>query len=103
MAALGRLRQRKDGPCPPRHTCLVRKTTRPAEPAMATTVAELLAAWPSARSPLARHGMACIGCPMARFETVGEAAAAYGLEPRELLSEIVHAVSTHGATRRPAR
>lgn len=49
---------------------------------------ELLARWPSARAPLARKGMACVGCPMARFETLGEAAAAYGLDPRGLLSEV---------------
>ena len=49
---------------------------------------ELLARWPTARVPLARHGMACVGCPMARFETLGEAAAAYGLDPRELLSQV---------------
>jgi len=49
---------------------------------------ELLARWPSARLPLARHGMACVGCPMARFETLGEAASAYGFDSRTLLSEI---------------
>lgn len=60
----------------------------PHEPTIHTTMDELLARWPSAREPLARNGMACVGCPMARFETLGEAAAAYGLDSRELLSKV---------------
>lgn len=58
------------------------------EPTIHTTMAELLAQWPSARTRLARHGMACVGCPMARFETLGEAATAYGLDARALLNEV---------------
>jgi hybrid cluster-associated redox disulfide protein len=61
---------------------------------------ELFARWPSAREPLARRGMACVGCPMARFETLGEAAAAYGLDSRELLSEVMGR-DRHPRTRRP--
>ena len=60
----------------------------PHEPSIHTTMDELLARWPSARTPLARRGMACVGCPMARFDTLDEAAAAYALDPGELLSEV---------------
>ena len=49
------------------------------------TVADLIAACPGAGTALARRGMACVGCPMARFETVSEAGAAYGVDPAELL------------------
>lgn len=51
-------------------------------------MAELLAGWPAASSVLAARGMACVGCAMARFETVGEAAVAYGFDPQELLREV---------------
>jgi len=67
-------------------------------PTIHTTMAELLARWPSARAGLARHGMACVGCPMARFETLGEAAAAYGLDARALLIDVTGRVD-----RRPGR
>ena len=53
------------------------------------TMADLLAGWPAASHVLARRGMACIGCAMARFETVEEAADAYGFIAVELLEEIV--------------
>jgi hybrid cluster-associated redox disulfide protein len=70
-----------------------------ADPTIHSMMNELLARWPSAREPLTRHGMACVGCPMARFETLGEAAAAYGLEPRALLREI----AAHARQPRPGR
>ena len=54
-----------------------------------TTMAELLEECPKAGQALARRGMACAGCVMAPFETIGEAAVAYGVDPDELL----HAVS----------
>ena len=54
-----------------------------------TTMAELLEDCPAAGAVLARRGMACVGCVMAPFETLGEAARAYGTDPDELL----HAVS----------
>lgn len=52
------------------------------------TMAELIARWPAAGPALARRGMACVGCSMARFETVQEAAAAYGVDPDELLRDV---------------
>ena len=52
------------------------------------TIAELISDWPGARAALTRRGMACIGCVMAPFETVEEAAVAYGFAPHELLREV---------------
>ena len=34
------------------------------------------------------HGMACVGCSMAKFETLQDAALIYGLDPICLLNEI---------------
>lgn len=56
----------------------------PGDPTDDITMADLLAGWPAARKAVARRGMACVGCPMARFETLAEAAAAYGFDAREL-------------------
>ena len=52
------------------------------------TVETLLANWPEAADVLLRHGMACVGCVMARFETVAEAAHVYHLDLRSLLNEL---------------
>lgn len=52
------------------------------------TMAELLAEYPAAGQVLARRGMACVGCTMAPFETLGEAAVAYAADPGELLQEV---------------
>lgn len=62
------------------------------------TMADLLAGWPAAGHVLARRGMACVGCSMARFETVEEAADAYGFSAAELLDEILRA--SHSRSRR---
>lgn len=56
-----------------------------------TTMAELLEECPAAGQVLARRGMACVGCVMAPFETVAEAARAYGADPVELLREVTGA------------
>lgn len=53
------------------------------------TIADLIEASPYAGAALARRGMACVGCAMARFETVAEAAAAYGASPVELLRDAI--------------
>lgn len=60
----------------------------PATPTIHISMADLIAAWPAARKILARRGMACVGCIMARFETLSEAAVAYDFDPQEFLREI---------------
>jgi len=48
------------------------------------------------------RGMACVGCPFARFETVADIAAVYGLDPLELagnLAAAADACSSGGMTR----
>jgi hybrid cluster-associated redox disulfide protein len=53
-----------------------------------TTLDELLTAYPAAARGFVNHGMACVGCTMARFDTVGQAAVEYGLEIVPFLQEI---------------
>ncbi len=60
-------------------------------PTLETTMAELLAGWPAARAVVGRRGMACIGCAMARFETIGEAATAYGFDADAFIDEVSQA------------
>jgi len=53
-------------------------------------MAELLARRPGAAGVLVSHGMHCIGCAIARFETIAEACAIYGVSAEQLLLEIDH-------------
>ena len=64
------------------------------------TMAQLIELWPEAAPVLARRGMGCVGCTMARFETVGEAAAAYGFDPEELLREVRRGSRSHSRSSR---
>jgi hybrid cluster-associated redox disulfide protein len=56
-----------------------------------TMLADLLAANQGAAEVLVRHGMSCLGCAFARFETVAEAAAIYGIDPLELARRLAAA------------
>lgn len=52
------------------------------------TIDTLLEVRPGAARILLRHGMACVGCVMARFETVAEAAREYQVDLGTLLKEL---------------
>ena len=52
------------------------------------TVAEVLDRWPATAAVFVRRYMACVGCAMAPFDTVGEAAAVYGIKLEGLLDEL---------------
>lgn len=51
-------------------------------------MAQILSQRPNAFRVFLRNGMACVGCCLAAFETIADAAAAYGLDERRLLREI---------------
>ncbi len=62
------------------------------------TVDELLRRWPAAARVFIQHGMACVGCPLSRFESIGDAATSYGLSERSLLRQL--RAATAGRRRR---
>ncbi len=51
-------------------------------------ISQVLATFPQAVTEFIARRMACPGCPMAKFETMAEAARNYGMDPRELLAAI---------------
>jgi hybrid cluster-associated redox disulfide protein len=64
-------------------------------PVLNMLVSDVLAASPAAAGLFLDYGMGCVGCAFARFETVAEAAAAYGLDGQELarsLTRVLRAV-----------
>ncbi len=52
------------------------------------TVAETLRRWPQVTRVFLAHRMACPGCAMARFDTLADVAAIYGLNLSRFLGEI---------------
>jgi hybrid cluster-associated redox disulfide protein len=56
------------------------------------TIAALLERWPETAPVLIARRMACIGCQMNIFETIREAAAAYGLSHHELIRDLRRAI-----------
>jgi hybrid cluster-associated redox disulfide protein len=53
-----------------------------------STIMEVLQAKPDAANVLFRFGMGCLGCAVARGETVREAAMAHGIPLEELLAAL---------------
>ena len=64
-------------------------TTHPDFPSL--TVEEVLHRWPRTADVFFRHRMACVGCTMAPFESLPEAAGHYGLPADDFVDEIRHA------------
>jgi hybrid cluster-associated redox disulfide protein len=60
------------------------------------TVAEVMERWPQTIAVFFCHRMACVGCPIAPFETVAEAAAIYGLDPSQFASELGRIIEQSG-------
>ena len=52
------------------------------------TVADVLACWPQTISVFMHLRMACVGCPIAPFETLTEVAAIYELDLNCFLDEL---------------
>lgn len=53
-----------------------------------STIYELLQAKPEAAQILFKFGMGCVGCAIAKGETIKEAAAAHGVPVDEMLSAL---------------
>jgi hybrid cluster-associated redox disulfide protein len=52
------------------------------------SVAELLERFPRTAGLLIRYRMACVGCDIAAFHTVAEAAAIYGVDAERFFAEL---------------
>lgn len=52
------------------------------------TVQTVLDTWPATREVFMTRRMACVGCEMAPFMTISEAAASYGISADDLHSDL---------------
>jgi hybrid cluster-associated redox disulfide protein len=65
------------------------------------TVAETLSRYPGSAAVFGRFRMACVGCVMAPFETLSEAAEVYGVDPQAFLGGLHQAALTSSGGNRP--
>ncbi len=53
-----------------------------------TSIDEIMENYPEAAEVLLMHGMHCLGCEAAQFETLADAAKAHGLDVNKLVEEM---------------
>jgi hybrid cluster-associated redox disulfide protein len=53
-------------------------------------IADVLSRWPQTISIFIQYHMSCVGCAMAPFETLADAASIYGLPLDGLLAQLNH-------------
>ena len=58
------------------------------------TAAEVMERWPETIPIFFRYRMACVGCPIAPFETLADVAVAYGLDRECLVNELRQTIQT---------
>jgi hybrid cluster-associated redox disulfide protein len=56
------------------------------------TITYVLERWPETAKVFHDHNMACVGCAVAPFYAVAEAAVVYGLSPDAFLAELKRAI-----------
>lgn len=74
-----------------------RGATRAAQgPGPDLLVEEVLALWPGTAPTFLKLKMACVGCDLAGFDTVADAAKSYGIAVEALLAELEGAIARAG-------
>jgi hybrid cluster-associated redox disulfide protein len=68
-------------------------------PAPDTAVAGLLGRHPATAQVFLAHRMACVGCSLAAFDTLADAAREYDLPLAAFLDELAHVASDSGERR----
>ena len=62
------------------------------------TVEAVLTRWPQTAAVFGRLNMACVGCPVAPFYTIAEAAVVYKLSVAEFVSELERNIAAEPAS-----
>jgi hybrid cluster-associated redox disulfide protein len=57
-------------------------------------VEDVITRWPQTAVVFKRRNMACIGCPVSHLYSIAEAAAVYGLEVDDFVSELARVVAS---------
>jgi len=51
-------------------------------------IMEVVAKWPEAADVFMKHGMGCLGCAAARFESIEQGAMAHGMDVEKLMIDL---------------
>ena len=84
------MRERNDDPTPKNDATGMTSTAFNGNDSVATILAES----PHAARLLLNHGMHCVGCAIAPFETLAEACVIYGVNIDRLLLELAGSIET---------
>lgn len=57
-------------------------------------VEDVIARWPQTAVVFTRRNMACVGCPVSHLYSIAEAAAVYGLEVDDFVTELKRVVDS---------
>jgi len=60
---------------------------------MELTIEDVLTRWPQTAVVFHQHNMACVGCAVASFYTITEAANVYSLSLEDFLSELIAVIN----------
>ncbi len=58
-------------------------------------ITEVLGRWPETAEVFHHHSMACVGCAVAPFYTIIDAAIVYGLSPEGLVEEFLQKINSN--------
>ena len=56
-------------------------------------IGDVVQKYPSTIEVFFRHGLACVGCAVARFENIGQGAMAHGIDAEALIKDLNQAVT----------
>jgi hybrid cluster-associated redox disulfide protein len=59
------------------------------------SISEIVMKWPETAGTFMKHGMHCLGCAAARFESVEQGAVAHGIDPEALIEDLNDAVDSN--------
>lgn len=60
-------------------------------------ITAVLERWPQTADVFHDHAMACVGCAVASFYTINDAALVYGIAPEYFVSQLLVAIRAAGA------
>jgi len=80
-----------------RHT-MTNDTTAAAESLRGMIITDVLERWPATADVFHDHAMACVGCAVAPFYTIEDAAIVYGRSPEQFTADLLRAIETTGST-----
>lgn len=57
-------------------------------------ITAVLERWPQTANVFHNHAMACVGCAVASFYSITDAALVYGLSPERFVDELMYVIQT---------